>query len=1030
MRRIAALFLLLSIATAEEKRDVAAVLADHALALGDAAKVRSLRAVGELSVRKGKPHTAEIFLLADGSCLRQFPRPDGRPSRLEYAGREGVFVNQGGAFHRYRPGQSTTRGFNYLSRALARPFPLLPYVRKRSTHAALRLGFAEGFEVLVAPNDEQGIHARYWLSTKNHLIERIDFESEPDKPFVIITFRNHRDVNGVVLPHFAGARYVQLAVDPEKKKLVSLELYRTELYREWLVNPDLSQVHFRPPGLGRGGAEGFERTVLKTGPDPRDVAVGDLDGDGARDIAVACWGGVYVHFGGAFTQAPVRVEFGRAQHRGLVIEDLDRDGRAELVGASTVEPGDRYYLATFGADRKCETRIIVGAPPLLHSLSAVDLDFDGLGDLVATGREQVSIKFGNGSGGVRVVGSIWPLRTKEHPLAAGLGLDLGHMDKDRLWDIAVADGSRVIVFQGEMNLSFQPRVSLRAGPQPVDVVFTDLNGDGLDDLVVANEKPTEDLQGDLAVLLNTGDGLKQHHYVEAGVRTPDLEVGHLDGDAHVDVAVASRLSGEVTLLYGDGEGKLGRAERLPSGRGTCRLAVTDLDGDGRDDILAANGLDDTVAIFLNRREIPGRRPRPSARATVCESFVEPEFRLEGLSRPYEFVAEFRLPAGIREPSGIAWLGGIGATQLILVSDDDAALHRATLDRGGTRLLVGPRIPLQGAPGGALDLEAAAFDRWSGNLFLASERDSTILRTTLWGQVLGIAKTSIEATENDGIEGLALRRMMDNTPLLYVLRERMGKSLEQPPVHVYGIEEDSFGLKLRLKTHLPVNLADQSGAAVLGDSFLVVGRLTRSITEARLGDDEGFAPGAKSAGLRELNVDLLGLAYKDNPLLGMVEGIAADEQSGALFLVVDNNGKSVGHEGRNRGPEGRLIWLRSLAKEQARIEPRRVVARQILIPWKGDREEGLRIARECYERARGGEEFDQLAARYHSQDSRFPALLRVVTPPANPAVGEQARASLPTALAKVLFALEAGEVGLCEFHRVESPEGWYVVLRIE
>ncbi|MHC4225064.1 MAG: hypothetical protein ACYSUN_13820, partial [Planctomycetota bacterium] len=65
MRRIAALFLLLSIATAEEKRDVAAVLADHALALGDAAKVRSLRAVGELSVRKGKPHTAEIFLLAD-----------------------------------------------------------------------------------------------------------------------------------------------------------------------------------------------------------------------------------------------------------------------------------------------------------------------------------------------------------------------------------------------------------------------------------------------------------------------------------------------------------------------------------------------------------------------------------------------------------------------------------------------------------------------------------------------------------------------------------------------------------------------------------------------------------------------------------------------------------------------------------------------------------------------------------------------------------------------------------------------------
>ncbi|MHC4931627.1 MAG: FG-GAP-like repeat-containing protein [Planctomycetota bacterium] len=660
----------------------------------------------------------------------------------------------------------------------------------------------------------------------------------------------------------------------------------------------------------------------------------------------------------------------------------------------------------------------------------MDLDFDGLGDLVATGREQLSLKFGSGTGGVRVVGSLWPLRTKEHPLAVGLGLDVGRMDRDRLWDIAVADGSRVIVFQGEMNLSFQPRVSLRAGPQPVGVVFTDLNGDGLDDLVVANEKPTEDLQGDLAVLLNTGDGMKQHRHYEAGVRTPDLEAGHLDGDAHGDIAVASRLSGEVTLLYGDGEGNLGRSERLPSGRGTCRLTVTDLDGDGRDDIIAANGLDDTIAIFLNRRETPARKSRSAARAAVCESFLAPQFRAEGLSRPYQFVAEFRLPHTIREPSGVAWLGGISATQLILVSDDDSALFRATLDRGRKRLLVGPRIALEGAPEGALDLEAATFDRWSGNLFLASARDSTILRTTVWGQVLGIAETSIESSDNDGIEGLALRRLLDNTPLLYVLRERRGQSLMQPPVHVYGLEEDPFSLKLRLKTGLPINIADQSGAAVLGDSLLVVGRLTRSLTEVRLKDDEGFAPGPRSTGFRELTVDLLGLRYEDTPLLGMVEGIAADGQSGDLFLLVDSNGKTVGHEGRNRGPEGRLIWLRSLAKETARIEPRRVAAKQILIPWKGDREEGLKIARECLELARRGEEFDQLAVRYHSPNARFPALLRVVTPPASPAMGEQARSSLPIALAKVLFALEVGEVGLCEFHREESPEGWYVVLRIE
>ena len=85
MRRIVALFLLLSSVAAQERREVSAVLLDHAVAIGNAARVHSLRVLGQLSVTKGKSRNAEIFLLADGSCLRQFPGPDGRP-RCNWAG--------------------------------------------------------------------------------------------------------------------------------------------------------------------------------------------------------------------------------------------------------------------------------------------------------------------------------------------------------------------------------------------------------------------------------------------------------------------------------------------------------------------------------------------------------------------------------------------------------------------------------------------------------------------------------------------------------------------------------------------------------------------------------------------------------------------------------------------------------------------------------------------------------------------------------------------------------------------------------
>ena len=62
-----------------------------------------------------------------------------------------------------------------------------------------------------------------------------------------------------------------------------------------------------------------------------------------------------------------------------------------------------------------------------------------------------------------------------------------------------------------------------------------------------------------------------------------------------------------------------------------------------------------------------------------------------------------------------------------------------------------------------------------------------------------------------------------------------------------------------------------------------------------------------------------LGLESHPVFGNVEAIAFD-QHGDLFLLVDNNRRTIGIEGRNRGVEGRLLWFRNRG-EARRRKPR-------------------------------------------------------------------------------------------------------------
>ncbi|MHC4819128.1 MAG: FG-GAP-like repeat-containing protein, partial [Planctomycetota bacterium] len=787
-------------------------------------------------------------------------------------------------------------------------------------------------EVLFTGPDAHGVRAVYILDPDTHLLSNVRYEAKENEPLANITYTKYKRVAGVNLAHAAYAQIEMLKEDADERRLVPSALVRVEEISNWEVNPDLSAVKFEPPGLRRGEAEGFSRTVLPTGPDPYELAVGDLDLDGRPDIAVACEGAVYVHFGGD-EKRPLKVPLGRGHMRGMVIEDFDLDGRPDVITTSNVEPAQTFFLISFEPKREPKVRSLGGAPLFASALAAHDFDRDGIPDLAASGfaSADLHIKFGDGSGGVRVVATQFPLAAKGH-MRRGYGVAVGRVTGSALDDIIVADGTRLVIFQGRTNLAYFPRFAFpsRTDPErpwrPIGVAAADLDRNGHDDLVIVREHPLEDLPGDVVIALNDGEKLKAVATLDAGARVQSVATGHFNGDAFPDAVVTSFLTGEVALLLNDGKGHLKVKARFASGRGAARVAVADYDGDGKDDIVAANRLADTVAVFRSRSE--GARPKriPPARAGVCRGPTWADFKLVGLTDPYEFVGSYRLPATILDPSGLGFLGGVANTQLVLVSDKASALFRVTLDRSRNRFLVGPPIPLRGLERERLDLEGVAFDRRSGNLFLGCEADSSVLRTTVFGDVLGRAPTKIESDGNDGIEAVAVRRLKDGTPLLYVFKERNGTSGTQPVVHVYELKEDPFALEPR-RTDLtvPVATPDQCGATVFDDKMFVVCRLFRGIAEVDFDGEGGFAkkPAPRQASFAALTKQL---GLESHPVFGNVEAIVFD-QKGDLFLLADNNRETIGVGRQNRGPEGRLLWFRNRGVGKRRVTPRRVKVKQ-------------------------------------------------------------------------------------------------------
>lgn len=342
--------------------------------------------------------------------------------------------------------------------------------------------------------------------------------------------------------------------------------------------------------LGNGDRTFAAATSYVVGTAPSKLGVGDLDDDGKLDIVASNSrsGDVTVLRGdGAGGFGGARSYVGDAEPQALTLADLNDDDKLDVVVAT--QGGDDGPTVAVLRNRgagvlQAVEDVAAGNGP--SALATADVTDDGLPDLVVTGDlGNVTILPSLADGGFAA-----PLTVNIG--GRGLGLLAADLNGDSLPDIAVVDNqnNRVAVAIATGPGTFAATQLYPVAEAPSGIATGDFNDDGRADIAVSAIGPParvsallQNANGTFATARSTA---LTNEETPIGIAAVDVNC-----DGRQDLVVANQATNTVSVLRSNGDGTFAIAQTLPDnqvGQGPISVAAADFDRDGVTDFAVSN----------------------------------------------------------------------------------------------------------------------------------------------------------------------------------------------------------------------------------------------------------------------------------------------------------------------------------------------------------------------------------------------------------------------------------------------------------
>jgi hypothetical protein len=359
------------------------------------------------------------------------------------------------------------------------------------------------------------------------------------------------------------------------------------------------------------GAFQFHQLTIRVGQGPRWISVADVNHDDKPDIIVtnADAGTVSVLLGdgmGQFREASGSPFVAGPQPNDIAIADMNGDGNPDLVIPNHQAPTITILLG----DGKGSFHPAPGSPvdvhsnPHPHGVAVADFDGDRKPDVVTDswGENKIELLTGDGTGRLRIPGHYFP--TGRRPYERLRTADFNHDGHPDIVTTNLDDGTvSILLGDGKGGFAPGPGSPTPAGAKPWQVFSGDLNGDGHADLVVIpyQRDITGESQNAVTVLL--GDGRGAFHSMQGSplplgtCRGPNsVTFGELRHGQRI-IAVSCAQSQNL-MLYELHSGHSYQQRQLPSTGGWGIVTLAYLTKDGRGELIRANEEGGSITIYF------------------------------------------------------------------------------------------------------------------------------------------------------------------------------------------------------------------------------------------------------------------------------------------------------------------------------------------------------------------------------------------------------------------------------------------------